>query len=44
MMNMGSQKMKNWVVNRAFKAWTAHRSQLDFSPKTFNERWKAERG
>ncbi|HVU55722.1 MAG TPA: LutB/LldF family L-lactate oxidation iron-sulfur protein [Puia sp.] len=44
MMNMGSQKMKNWVVGRAFKAWTAHRAQLDFSPKTFNEQWKAERG
>jgi len=44
MMNMGSQKMKNWVVSRAFKAWTAHRAELDFSPKTFNERWKAERG
>lgn len=43
-MNMGSQKMKNWVVNKAFKAWTAHRDELDFSPKTFNERWKAERG
>ncbi|HEY4208458.1 MAG TPA: LutB/LldF family L-lactate oxidation iron-sulfur protein [Puia sp.] len=43
-MNLGSQKMKNWVVNRAFKAWTAHRTELDFSPKTFNERWKAERG
>jgi len=44
MMNMGNQKMKNWVVNKAFKAWTAHRAELDFSPKTFNERWKAERG
>lgn len=44
MMNMGSQKMKNWVVGKAFKAWTAHRAELDFSPKTFNERWKAERG
>jgi L-lactate dehydrogenase complex protein LldF len=42
-MNMGNQKMKNWVVNRAFKAWTAHRDKLDFSPKTFNERWKDER-
>ncbi|MBN8855933.1 MAG: iron-sulfur cluster-binding protein [Sphingobacteriales bacterium 50-39] len=44
MMNMGNQKMKNWVVNKAFKAWTAHRAELNFSPKTFNERWKAERG
>jgi L-lactate dehydrogenase complex protein LldF len=44
LMNMGSGKLKNWVVNRAFKAWTAHRDKLDFSPKTFNERWKSERG
>jgi L-lactate dehydrogenase complex protein LldF len=44
LMNMGSGKMKNWVVNRAFKAWTAHRDKLDFSAKTFNERWKSERG
>jgi L-lactate dehydrogenase complex protein LldF len=43
MMNMGNRSMKNWVVNRAFKAWTAHRDELDFSPQTFNERWKAER-
>lgn len=43
MMNMGNRGMKNWVVNRAFKAWTAHRDELDFSPQTFNERWKAER-
>jgi len=44
LMNMGSHRMKNWIVNKAFKAWTAHRDELDFSPKTFNERWKAERG
>ena len=43
MMNMGGRKMKNYVVNKLFKAWTAHRDELDFSPKTFNERWKAER-
>jgi len=43
LMNAGNQKMKNWVVNRAFKAWTAHRDKLDFAPKTFNERWKSER-
>lgn len=43
-MNMGNQKMKNWVVNRAFSAWTAHRGELNFSPRTFSERWKAERG
>jgi L-lactate dehydrogenase complex protein LldF len=43
MMNMGNQRMKNWVVNKAFKAWTAHRDELNFAPMTFNERWKAER-
>jgi L-lactate dehydrogenase complex protein LldF len=40
MMNMGNQKIKNWMVNKAFKGWTAHRDDLDFSPKTFNELWR----
>lgn len=44
LMNTGNRKMKNWMVNKAFSAWTAHRADLDFSPKTFNERWKEERG
>jgi L-lactate dehydrogenase complex protein LldF len=43
LMNMGNQRIKNWVVNKAFRAWTAHRDELDFAPRTFNERWKAER-
>jgi len=43
MMNMGSPKLKHWLVNKAFSAWTAHRDALDFAPKTFNERWRAER-
>jgi L-lactate dehydrogenase complex protein LldF len=44
MMNMGSSGLKNWMVKKAFKAWTAHRDQLEFAPKTFNQRWKTERG
>jgi L-lactate dehydrogenase complex protein LldF len=44
MMNMGSSGLKNWMVNKAFKAWTAHRDALEFAPKTFNQRWKTERG
>lgn len=44
MMNMGNARLKNWMVNKAFKAWTVHREELDFAPKTFNQRWKAERG
>lgn len=39
-MNMGSGTIKNWVVNKVFKGWTAHRSNLDFSEKTFNEMWQ----
>ncbi len=39
MMNMGNGKMKNWVVNKVFKAWTAHRTELNFSQKTFNQMW-----
>ena len=43
MMNMGNPRIKNWMVSRAFKAWTAHRAELEFAPQTFNQRWKAER-
>jgi L-lactate dehydrogenase complex protein LldF len=44
LMNTGSPDLKNWMIRKAFKAWTAHRAELKFAPKTFNERWKAERG
>ena len=40
MMNQGSGVLKNWVVNKVFKGWTTHRSNLDFSQKTFNELWQ----
>lgn len=40
MMNMGNGNLKNAVINKVFTAWTAHRSTLDFSQKTFNEMWK----
>lgn len=43
MMNMGSAKLKNWLVNKVFKGWTAHRTALDFSKKTFNEQWKEKK-
>jgi L-lactate dehydrogenase complex protein LldF len=42
MLNMGSARIKNWVVNRVFKGWTAHRSELDFAKQTFNEWWKEQ--
>jgi len=40
MMNMGNGKLKNWIVNKMFKAWTKQHGNLDFSGKTFNELWK----
>lgn len=40
-MNQGSQKLKNWMVNRVVKSWTKQRGDLNFSPKTFNEMWRA---
>jgi L-lactate dehydrogenase complex protein LldF len=40
LMNMGNAKIKNRMVNRIFKGWTAHRGDLYFSEKTFNEMWK----
>ena len=39
-MNSGNGQIKNWMVNRTFTAWTAQRSELNFSQKTFNELWK----
>lgn len=44
MMNMGSGKLKNWMINKVFKPWTAHRGKLNFSEKTFNEMWEERRG
>ena len=40
MMNMSNGKMKNWMVNKIFKGWQKHRSELHFSQQTFNEMWK----
>ncbi len=44
MMNMANGTMKNWFVNKVFKVWTKHHSNLDFSKKTFNKMWKERRG
>lgn len=42
MMNMANGNIKNWVINKVFKGWTTHRSDLNFSAKTFNEMWKEQ--
>jgi L-lactate dehydrogenase complex protein LldF len=43
LMNLGNRKSKNWLVNKLFTGWTAHRGDLDFSQKTFNELWKEKK-
>jgi L-lactate dehydrogenase complex protein LldF len=40
-MNMGNQKIKNWVVNSLVKGWSEHRAGLEFPTKSFNEQWRA---
>jgi L-lactate dehydrogenase complex protein LldF len=44
MMNMGNQKLKNWMVNKVFKGWTTSRAELNFAGKTFNEMWREKEG
>ena len=44
MMNVGSSTIKNRMVNKVFKGWTAHRADLNFAPKTFNQLWKERNG
>lgn len=40
LMNLGSGKLKNKLVSSLFKGWSKNRSDLNFSPKTFNQMWK----
>jgi len=40
MMNMGSGKIKSWVVNSFVKSWKQNRSELGFPKKSFNQLWK----
>ena len=43
LMNTGSGSLKAWMVNKAFKGWSKHHSDLKFSAKTFNEMWQSRR-
>ncbi len=40
LMNTGTSKMKNWVVNTLVKGWKEHRSEMEFPKKSFNQMWK----
>jgi len=44
LMNMGSSKMKNWVINKFLKDWKKHRGDIEFPKKSFNEMWRAKYG
>src|SRR5215204_889630 len=44
LMNMGSAKIKNWVVNNLLKGWKEHRSEMKFPKKSFNQMWKEKYG
>jgi L-lactate dehydrogenase complex protein LldF len=40
MMNIGSGKIKTWVVKTFMKDWNKHRSDLQFPQQSFNQLWK----
>ncbi|ANE52047.1 LutB/LldF family L-lactate oxidation iron-sulfur protein [Flavisolibacter tropicus] len=44
MMNMGSGRLKGWMVNTFVKDWKKHRSELEFPEKSFNQLWKERNG
>ena len=44
LMNVANGNIKSWVLNNIGKAWTQHRSKLEFPKKSFNEQWKEKYG
>lgn len=40
MMNMGSSKIKNFVLNNFVKEWKKHHGELQFPEKSFNQMWR----
>jgi L-lactate dehydrogenase complex protein LldF len=43
-MNMGSSKMKNWVVNKFLTDWKKNRGDMVFPRKSFNQLWREKYG
>ena len=43
-MNMGTSKMKNWMVNKFLTDWKKNRGDTEFPKKSFNEMWRAKYG
>lgn len=40
LMNVGNNKIKNWVVNTFVKDWKKHHGEINFPAKSFNQLWK----
>jgi L-lactate dehydrogenase complex protein LldF len=40
LLNQGTGNLKSKVVKKLFKGWAERRSDLEFSQKSFNQRWK----
>jgi len=43
MMNVANGNVKSKLINTIGKAWTQHRSKLEFPKKSFNEQWVEKR-
>ena len=43
-MNMAGGSTKNWIVNTLVKGWSAHRGNMQFPKKSFNQQWKEKQG
>jgi L-lactate dehydrogenase complex protein LldF len=43
-MNMGTGRLKGWVVNTFVKDWKKNRSPLNFPQKSFNQLWMEKNG
>jgi L-lactate dehydrogenase complex protein LldF len=43
LMNAGSARLKNWIVNTFVKDWKKHRSELEFPKKSFNQMWQEQK-
>ena len=44
LMNMGSHKMKSWVVNKFLKNWKKNHGNIEFPKKSFNQMWREKYG
>lgn len=42
-MNIANGNMKSKLINSIGKAWTEHRSKLEFPQKSFNQQWKEKK-